>query len=129
MHWLVYRSSDFLSMLIRKEGSCCSWNSCGFKMKYPNTCTPQHTKCLKCSLFFLVDMGNYPVLGLNDLEHEEKTLLETSVSVFLTTRHHSAEGCRCIFVFVLHVSSFDSGSINIRPFWTPLRPPPQEYKC
>ena len=26
-------------------------------------------------MFLLAGMGNYPVLGLNDFEHEEKTLL------------------------------------------------------
>jgi hypothetical protein len=57
----------------------------------------------------------------------KKHSLETSVSVFLSTRHHIAEdmnlhGCRCQnckIVFVLRVSSFDSGSINIRPFYAP----------
>jgi hypothetical protein len=52
-------------------------------MNYLNTYTPEHKKCLEYSLFFLVGMGNYPVLGLNDLEHEAKTFLGNCGICFL----------------------------------------------
>lgn len=117
----------FLSRFVREEGSYCSYSCCCFKKKISKYLYSKTYKSLKYILFFLVGMGNYPVLGLNDLEHEEKHSLKTLVSVFLSTRNHIAEdlnlhGCRCqncITVFVLQISSFDSGSINIRPFYPP----------